>query len=140
MIISGSCHCRNITFGLTWEPDPTEILARACDCSFCTKHGGVWTSCRAGRLDVATHEPSLAAMYAFGTHTADFHVCKRCGIVPVVTSRIGGRLYAVVNVNAFDGVPPDMIRAAPTTFGEESEELRLARRTKNWIADVRLHG
>ena len=29
---------------LTWDPDPKEIPARACDCTFCQKHGGVWTS------------------------------------------------------------------------------------------------
>jgi len=44
MIIRGGCHCGNIAFELGWEPDPDEIPARACDCSFCVKHGGVWTS------------------------------------------------------------------------------------------------
>jgi hypothetical protein len=44
MDITGSCHCRNISFRLAWEPQPTEIQARACTCSFCVKHGGVWTS------------------------------------------------------------------------------------------------
>ena len=44
MIIRGGCHCGNIRFSLSWEPDPAEIPARACICSFCTKHGGVWTS------------------------------------------------------------------------------------------------
>jgi len=32
MLIFGSCHCRNISFALVWEPDPSEIPARACDC------------------------------------------------------------------------------------------------------------
>ena len=44
MRITGSCHCGNISFVLDWQPEPTEIPARACSCSFCTKHGGVWTS------------------------------------------------------------------------------------------------
>jgi hypothetical protein len=42
MLINGRCHCGNISFKLTWEPEPKEITARACNCSFCTKHGGVW--------------------------------------------------------------------------------------------------
>ena len=25
MLIAGSCHCSNISFALTWEPDPLEI-------------------------------------------------------------------------------------------------------------------
>jgi hypothetical protein len=44
MLISGRCHCGNISFALDWQPEPSEIPARACTCSFCAKHGGVWTS------------------------------------------------------------------------------------------------
>jgi len=139
MLISGSCHCKNISFDLTWEPEPSEILARACDCSFCTKHGGVWTSSPTGRLEVTVRDPSLVSQYVFGTRTAEFHLCSRCGIAPVVTSRIQGHLYAVVSVNAFDGVPPSLIRRAAASFQEEGEDVRLARRTRNWIANVRFH-
>ena len=140
MLISGSCHCGNIKFALAWEPEPTEIPARACDCSFCAKHGGLWTSCPTGGLEVTVRDPSLVSKYAFGTRTAEFHVCSRCGIVPVVTSLIQGRLYAVVSVNAFEDVPPSLLRRAAASFGEESEDGRLARRTRNWIANVRFVG
>ncbi len=137
MLIRGGCHCGNISFRLAWEPDPAEIQARACGCSFCTKHGGVWTSNPKGSLSVAVREPSLVSRYAFGTRTADFHICARCGIVPVVTSRIDERLYAVVSVNAFEGVDRSLIRVASADFESEAEAGRLARRKRNWIADVR---
>ena len=75
--------------------------------------------------------------YAFGTKTAEFHVCTGCGVVPVVTSRIDGCLYAVVSVNAFENVEPALLRRAPATFEGESEQARLSRRKRNWIADVR---
>jgi hypothetical protein len=136
LLIDGSCHCGNIAFTLTWEPDPAEIPARACDCSFCTKHGGVWTSNPKGKLRVAVKDPSLASKYAFGTGTADFHVCTRCGIVPVVTSELDGKLYAVVSVNAFNNVDPALLKRAPMSFGSETVETRLARRKRGWIADV----
>ncbi len=136
MLISGRCHCSNISFELTWAPDPVEIRARACTCSFCVKHGGVWTSCPTGALKVTVRDPSLVSKYAFGTKTAEFHVCSKCGIVPVVTSRIGNRLYAVVNVNAFEDVAPSLLRHASTTFEGEKQEDRLARRRRNWIGDV----
>ena len=48
MLISGGCHCGNISFALDWRPEPSEIPARACTCSFCAKHGGVWTSSPTG--------------------------------------------------------------------------------------------
>lgn len=140
MLISGSCHCENISFDLAWKPDPTKIPARACTCSFCTKHGGVWTSCPTGLLKVTVRSPAHVSEYSFGTKTAVFHICSRCGIVPVVTSRIEGRLYAVVSVNAFNGVEPSLLQFASTTFEEESEQKRLARRQRNWIANVEYAG
>jgi hypothetical protein len=136
VLIPGKCHCGNIAFSLRWEPDPAEIPARACTCSFCVKHGGVWTSNPASSLRVVVHDPSRVSRYAFGTETAEFHICARCGVVPVVTSRIDGRLYAVVSVNAFDGVDPARIRRAPMSLDDEDTGTRLARRRRNWIADV----
>jgi hypothetical protein len=139
MRISGSCHCGNITFRLDWRPEPTEIPARACTCSFCAKHGGLWTSCPTGSLRITVRQPELVSKYSFGTRTADFHVCSSCGVVPVVTSRIDGRLYAVVSVNAFQDVDPALVRRAAATYDGESESTRLARRKLNWIADVEIH-
>lgn len=137
MLIAGKCHCGNIAFSLTWEPAPGEIPARACGCSFCVKHGGLWTSNPRGRLEVRVHDSSLVSPYQFGTRTAQFHICTRCGIVPVVTSRIDGRLYAVVSVNAFEGVDAARVRRAPASFDGEGTDSRLARRKRSWIPDVR---
>jgi hypothetical protein len=95
MLISGRCHCGNISFALDWRPEPSEIPARACTCSFCAKHGGVWTSCATGSLTVGVKDRGRLSKYAFGTKTAEFYVCTACGVVPVVTSGIDGRLYAV---------------------------------------------
>ena len=136
MLINGKCHCGNISFTLTWEPDPSEIPARACDCTFCTKHGGVWTSNPRGVLRVMVRDPGQRRPYQFGTRTADFHICTGCGVVPVVTSYIDGHLYAVVSVNAFEGVPASLLRRAPASFDGEGTDDRLARRKRYWIRDV----
>ena len=138
MQIAGRCHCGNISFTLDWKPEPSEIPARACTCSFCARHGGVWTSCPTGSLRVSVRSPAQVSMYAFGTQTAQFHVCSTCGVVPVVTSRIDGRLYAVVNVNAFEGVEPSLLRPSAATFDGEDEQARLARRKRNWIAEIEI--
>ena len=136
MIIRGSCHCRCISFALTWEPGPLEIPARACSCSFCAKHGGIWTSNPNGSLSVKVKEPALVSKYLFGTGTAEFHICSRCGVVPVVTSLIDNQLYAVVSVNALVDVAPSLVRRASANFDDENEEARLARRKRNWIPRV----
>jgi hypothetical protein len=136
MLISGRCHCGNISFALDWRPEPSEIPARACTCSFCVKHGGVWTSCPSGSLTVNVKDRARLSKYAFGTKTAEFHLCTACGVVPVVTSQIDGRLYAVVSVNAFENIEPALLRRSPSTFEGENEQARLSRRKRNWIADV----
>ena len=136
-MIRGRCHCGNISFRLAWEPDPTEIPARACDCTFCTKHGGVWTSNPKGSLAVEVVDAALVSRYEFGTRTATFHVCGRCGVVPVVTSDIDGRTYAVVSVKAFENVDPSILKPGPASFEGEGVDSRLARRKRNWIPEVR---
>ena len=139
MLISGACHCGNISFKLDWQPEPKEIPARACSCSFCTKHGGVWTSCPTGSLAVSVKAPKQVSVYSFGTKTAEFHVCSACGIVPVVTSTIDGKVYAVVSVNAFDNVLPELLRRGSVSFDGEGTGDRLARRQRNWIGRVEFH-
>jgi len=136
MLIAGSCHCGNIRFALAWAPDPLDIPARACTCTFCSKHGGVWTSYPAGSLKVTIQDPAHASRYAFGTETADFHVCSRCGVVPLATCVMDGSTYAVVNVNTFENVPLSLLQRSSSTVDSESTHDRLARRKRSWIADV----
>lgn len=137
MRILGSCHCGNVSFKLDWQPEPAEIPARACTCSFCVKHGGVWTSCPTGSLDIRIQDATRHSRYSFGTKTADFHICSSCGVVPVVTSEIDGKTYAVVSVHAMNDIDPALIRQSPISFEEEDEGKRLARRKKGWIVNVR---
>ena len=88
-------------------------------------------------LEVTVREPSLLSSYGFGTNTAEFQVCAQCGVMPVVTSTIDNHVYAVVNVNTFQNVDPSLIHRAPADFEGEEVETRLARRTRNWIGNVR---
>jgi hypothetical protein len=140
VLIHGSCHCGNIALTLEWEGEAPQIAARVCTCSFCVKHGGVWTSDPAATLKVTVADSLRVSEYEFGTKTATFHVCARCGAVPLVTSKIGGHLYAVVNVNALEGIDLASIRRATADFAGEDVESRLARRRRNWIGDVRFAG
>lgn len=137
MQIHGSCHCGNVTFDLQWPINAEMIAARACACTFCSKHGARWTANVSATLNVHVEDPSTVTAYAFGTKTADFHVCNRCGVVACCTSLIEGRLYAVVNVNTFDDFDTSHLVSGDVNFDGEEEHARLARRAANWIGDVR---
>jgi hypothetical protein len=85
---------------------------------------------------VAVIDPSNVSRYIFGTKTAQFHICAKCGVVPIVTSEIDGNTYAVVSVNALQGIDRALLKHASATFDAEDERSRLARRKRNWIPSV----
>jgi hypothetical protein len=138
MLVTGKCHCGNIALALDWPGDPPEIPARACGCSFCVKHGGVWTSNPGASLVATVREAALVSKYEFGTRTATFHVCSRCGAVPLVTSEIDAHLYAVVNVNTFENIEKSRLAPSAANFEGEDVGSRLARRARHWIGKVRI--
>ncbi len=136
MNIEGKCHCGNIAYTLQWPGEGTTIPVRACSCTFCTKHGGTYTSHGNAERAAVIHDQSLVSRYRFGTGTAEFYTCSRCGVVPFVTSMIENTLYAVVNVNSFEGIDPACFTRAITDFDGETTESRLDRRKRNWIPSV----
>ena len=133
--IVGRCHCENISYEFHW-PGGSPIPVRACSCTFCTKHRGVYTSHPQARLDARVMDSTRLSKYAFGTKTADFYVCTSCGVVPFVTCAIEGVVYAVVNVNTFEDVDPSELDASVTNFDGEDLESRVSRRQRNWIGNV----
>jgi hypothetical protein len=135
-MIHGSCHCGSIRFDLDWPDAGPGIPVRACGCSFCRKHGGVWTSNPRGRFRLHVADCARVSQYRFGTESADFHVCARCGAVPIVTCTMDGGRYAVVNANAFDDVDRSELVQAAADFEGESIESRLARRRRNWTPEA----
>jgi hypothetical protein len=140
MQIKGKCHCENISYVLEWPGEGPGITTRACSCAFCSKHGGNWTSHRDAELIADIRDASVVSKYRFGTKTADFYVCARCGVVPFVTSAIDDRLYAVVNVNTCDDIDPSSLVRTATNFDGEGMGDRLERRKRNWIQAVRISG
>ncbi len=136
LTLDGGCHCGNISFTLTWRGDAGTIPARACSCSFCTKHGAVWTAHHGSELTVTVKSAERVTEYQQGTLTATFHLCNVCGVVPLVTSEIEARTYAVVNVNTFRDVDESRLDRAPVSFDGEETADRLARRARGWIGTV----
>ncbi len=135
-LIHGSCHCGNVRFTLQWPDARAPIPVRACGCTLCTKHRGVWTSHPNGRFALQIGDPSGVRLYRFGTRTADFHVCTTCGVVPIVTCTIDGVRYAVVNVNTFDDVDRSELIESRADFEGETTQSRLERRRRHWTPEA----
>jgi hypothetical protein len=138
MKIKGACHCGNMSFELDWPEAAVPIAVRACSCSFCTQHGGVYASHPESRLDALLADPSQVSKYRFATRTADFYLCLRCGALPFITSLIDDHLYAVVNVNTFIEFDRSQLETSRTDFAGETVESRLQRRSQSWISRVEI--
>ena len=76
----GGCHCGNLRLSLRLSQAPADTRLRACGCSFCRAHNTRTTSDPDGAVDIRAADWSLVEFYRFGTGTAEFLICKRCGV------------------------------------------------------------
>lgn len=69
--------------------------------------------------------------YRFGLGSADFFICRSCGVyvAAVMTSPRGQ--FATINVNALRG-PLRTPEATPVTYDGESADEKQARREQRW--------
>jgi hypothetical protein len=134
--INGSCHCGNLRFAFDWPEPGSEIPIRACGCELCSKHSAVWTSHPKGRFLLHGSDTEKTNLYRFGTKTADFHVCRNCGVMPISTCLITSTVFAVLNTRTFDGIDPSRFVERKTNFDGETASDRLARRQKTWTPEI----
>ena len=116
---------------LETEQDPRDLPLRACDCSFCRRHGARTTSDPKGKARVGIRDRSLLSAYTFGLKTAEMIVCARCGMYCAGVLRDGDRAWAVLNANLF--LHPAFDRPAQSvSYESETAEQRVARRKQMW--------
>ena len=89
--LEGACHCGAIGVAFEVETiDDAALSPRHCGCSFCQKHGSLYTSrAPSGRLTITLAEPDRVSRYAFGHKTATFLICSRCGVEAAAVMRDG---------------------------------------------------
>ena len=133
---SGGCHCGNIHVLLRLSKPPKDNPVRTCTCSFCRSHNPRMISDPAGLLEVSADDWSLVELYRFGMRTADFVICRRCGVFIAAISNLSTEPCAAVNVNC---LKDRALFTAPATiheFQSETLEARASRRTDNWMPAV----
>ena len=133
--LQGSCHCGAIRVRLETAKTAAELPLRACQCSFCRRHGGLATSDPEGRLHISAAAGS-ATRYRFGLKITDFLICRHCGCYVAATSQTPEGLIGVVNpagakLEGFEGRTPD-----PMIYDDETPDERLARRAARWTPAV----
>jgi len=126
------CHCGALTARYQTVKSPAEWPIRACQCSFCRAHGAVSTSDPAGTLQFSCSPPGSLQRYRFGTGSADFLICRGCGVyLGAQTTRDGPRL-GVLNVRTVVPALSDLPAAVPMSYDSETVDARYERRKGRW--------
>jgi hypothetical protein len=123
---AGSCHCGELQIEFVTE----HLLApRACQCGFCRRQGARMVSDPEGKATLALGPD--AQRYRFGTRTTDFLFCGRCGVYVGAVAMLDGRVFATLNLNAFDD-PRLELAATPVSYDGEDEAAKAERRRRKW--------
>jgi hypothetical protein len=133
MLHTGGCHCGNISVHLRLSQSPEQVPLRSCSCSFCRSHGTRTLSDRGGHAEINVSDELLLERYRFGSLTADYILCRRCGVYIGAVCETSSGMRAVINVNCLkDRAAFTQPPAAPDYDGE-STDARLDRRATNWM-------
>jgi hypothetical protein len=125
------CHCGVLTARYRTAVAPEDWSVRACQCSFCRSHGALATSDPKGSLEFRSHDLALVQRYRFGGRTADFLVCRECGIYVGVQMTSDKGRFGVLNVLTLRPLLPLSV-PKPMEYGAESPEARRLRRETRW--------
>ena len=133
----GTCHCGAVGFEYRTAREAEEWPIRACQCSFCRAHGALSTSDSAGKLKFFERSSATLSRYRFGLKTADFLVCRNCGVyIGAIMKSLGGN-FGIINVRALPAVASRLQEAQAMNYDNEGLAERTARRENRWtpIAD-----
>ena len=128
----GGCHCGALGFSFQTAVPVTRWRVRACQCGFCRAHGARTTSDPAGRLAFQVKQDGALQRYRFGLMTADFLICRGCGIYLGAQIAAAHGAFGIINTLALMPLPEGLPVAAPTDYGSESTSERIARREQRW--------
>lgn len=130
MIYIGACHCEAIGFAYETAIPPVAWSMRACACRFCRTHGAATTSDPGGALELVCRDVAQLAHYRFGLGTADFWVCRACGVYLGAATSDGG--FGLVNTNALIDRSVALPTPQATSYDGETASARTARREQRW--------
>lgn len=103
---AGSCHCGRISFEVDAEID--KVID--CNCSMCSRRGGLLAFVPDAKMRLKTPEDALST-YTFNQHRIRHHFCANCGIAPFGrgTDAQGNALWAI-NVRCLPDVDLDALQ------------------------------
>jgi len=128
----GGCHCGALGISFRTALPVSQWSVRACQCGFCRAHDALTTSDPAGRLAFDLKQGEALARYRFGLMTADFLLCRRCGVYLGAQIETARGAFGIINTRTLLPAPEGLPAAARADYGSESTSDRVARREQRW--------
>lgn len=128
----GTCHCGAIGYVYRTAINLESWNVRACQCSFCRAHAARTTSDPDGAVQFRERVRGALYPYRFGQMTADFLICRNCGVYLGAAISTPRGNYGIININALQPVPTDLPAPVATVYEGETAEQRIARRAERW--------
>jgi hypothetical protein len=132
----GGCHCGNLRVRVRLTKPPAESAVRSCACSFCRAHATRTVSDPAGQADIRASDWSLVATYRFGSRTADYLLCRRCGVYIGAVCETAAGVRSVINTQCLENRAAFTRDPIRPDYDAETTETRLARRAANWMPAI----
>ena len=128
----GGCHCGAIRLTFETTIAPSELELRACRCSFCRKHNTRAAADPKGQVTIAVSDSSLLNRYSFGYRTAEYLLCRACGVYVAAITLDEAAPRALVIVNALEACNAFTREPQEVSYDGEDRTARLKRRRESW--------
>jgi len=129
---NGKCHCGAIGYVYRCDKEPAEWAIRACQCRFCRAHDALSASDPTAAIEFVADEPDQLQRYRFGLHTADFLICRRCGVYIGAIIETPHGSFGIINTHALSDPAPDTAKPQPISYDGEKTGNRVTRREERW--------
>ena len=128
----GACFCGAIGFRFRTAIEPAAWSIRACQCRFCRMHDALSCSDPDGSLEFIADQPGHLQRFRFALKTADFLVCRNCGVYIGAAIEKDGRHYGIINTHALDSTSPALADPRAIVYDGEDIGARVGRRETRW--------
>jgi hypothetical protein len=92
-----------------------------------------------GSVLFAVADEKLLNRYRFGLRTADFLLCRKCGVYIGALIETERGQFGIINTHALLNTPNSLAATAPVSYDTEDVAGRVSRREKRWTpADLEL--
>ena len=142
--LTGACHCQNLSVSFETGLSPTDMVPRACQCSFCRMHSTAALSDPDGRLTFTVRDPGLLNRYTFGLGSTEFLICRTRGVYVgafMPDGDPGGEMaFANVMAGVLDAREEITSATVPVHRSQENMEERRTRRRAMWTPATLVQG